>query len=124
MRWFEHRDEQLALDAEDLAYPPSGGLFKLVILGCLVPLAIGYFAVDGWIEREAVWFGSRRSRVRLTGLAAQAMSVSYFSMAVFCHFRWCWGLLGHYAIWKAGSVLALLGFLGGLGVAFHQVWVH
>jgi len=48
-----------------------------------------------------------------------AMSVGYAFLGLFCHFRWFWGLVPHYLIFRMGTILSLLGILGAGGASFY-----
>jgi hypothetical protein len=114
MNWSENPNRHTASDAEDLAYPPSGGRVKLVILGILLPLGVVYFGVQAWWSEEAIWFGNRGSDLVVRGATAKSLGVAYTSVGLFCHFRWFWGLLPVYRVFEVGTVLSLMGFLGAL----------
>lgn len=120
MNWLGNPYRHVADDAEELSHPPNGGRTKPVVLGVLLPLAIGFLAIRAWLRQEAIWFGEDAD-MPLVGPAARSMAVVYFSVALFCHFRWFWGLIPVYRIFEIGTVAALLGFLGGLGFATYYV---
>ncbi len=114
MKWFENPHRDTASEIEDLAYPPSGGRVKLVILGVILPLVVVYFGVQAWLTEEAIWFGNRGSDMVVHGATAKSLGVAYTSIGLFCHFRWFWGLLPVYRVFEVGTVVSLVGFLGGL----------
>lgn len=123
MAWWERKyGDDTAHDAENFAYPPGGGPIKLVLLGILLPLGIAAFAASCWISEKAVWFGGRGGNMDISGPAARAMAVAYLGGALFCHFRWCWGLRGHYRVFEVGTVIALLTLLGGGITSFYHVF--
>jgi hypothetical protein len=101
-------------DYEDLAYPPNGGRVKLILLGCLIPGIIAWFAIKAWLMKEAYWPGRRGSGMLVHGESAQAMAVVYLSVAAFFHFRWFWGLIQTHQIFQIGTICSLLLFLGAL----------
>ena len=104
-------------DIESLAWPPNGGKVKLVVLGLLVPAIIAGFAARSWIQQEA-WLPTKTSGwYGVHGQDALATAAAYLSAAVFMHSRWCWGLLGFDRIFQAGTILALLAFVGSM------IWV-
>ena len=101
--------------AECLAYPPEGGgRVRMWLLGVLVPLVIGYFSVRDWVTGEAIWIGRGGSDMAVCGRAAKGLAITYLCVGLFCHFRWWWGLRGNYRVFEIGTVVSLLGFLGGL----------
>lgn len=110
--WKRNYGDEAAREAEDLAYPPGGGTGKLTALGVLLPLLISWFAVSSWITEQAVWPGQRGTTLTIRGPEARWMAGAYLGIALFCHFRWCWGLLGFYRTFEIGTVLSLLAFLG------------
>lgn len=101
----------------DFAYPPSGGWGKMVCLGILLPLYLGYGAAQGWISGESVWKWGRAFEV-LHGKAVVGHSVMKLGVALFCHFRWFWGLLPQYQVFEVGTVVSLVMFVGGLFYTF------
>ena len=102
-------------DSEDFAYPPNGGRVKLILLGCLIPGIIAWFAINAWLMKEAYWPGGRRGPgMTVRGEAAQAMAVMYLSVAGFFHFRWFWGLIQFDRVFQIGTVCSLLLFLAAL----------
>lgn len=114
MKWLENPYRHTANEAEDFAYPPSGGRVKLVLLGIIMPLVIVYFGVHAWLIEEAIWFGSRGSDIVVHGPTAKSLGVAYTSIGLFCHFRWFWGLLPVYRVFEIGTVVSIVSFLGGL----------
>jgi hypothetical protein len=114
MKWLENPYRHAASEAEDLSYPPSGGRVKLVLLGIFLPLIVIYFGAHAWITEEAIWFGRRDSNIEVHGPTARSLAVVYTSIGLFCHFRWFWGLIPVYRVFEIGTVISLLGILGGL----------
>jgi len=123
MDWMGNPYRQTANEAEDLSNPPSGGRLKLILLGVVLPMVIGYFSVKAWVNEEAIWFGSRGHDMVVHGQTARALAVTYLSVGLFCHFRWCWGLIPVWRVFEIGTVVSLLGFLGGLGYAVYTLFV-
>jgi len=122
MKWFENPYRHTADEAEDLAYPPSGGWVKMVLLGIIVPVGIGYAGVQAWMTEEAVWFGRRGVDLVVRGRTARALGVVYGSVGLFCHFRWLWGLIPVYRVFEIGTMASLLGILGGIGFAVYYAF--
>lgn len=122
MGWNDNLNGNSLDNIEDLSYPPSGGRFKMVILGVLLPTAIGYFAARSWICQEAIWFGRGGGSMTVKGEAARSLAVCYLGAAGFCHFRWFWGLVPSYRAFTIGIVLSLIVGLGGCGGAFYYVF--
>ena len=87
---------------------------KLIVLGVLLPLAIGYFGVQAWITEEATWFGRGSSDIVVHGRTAKSLGAAYTSVGLFCHCRWFWGLLPVYRVFEVGTLVSLLGFLVAL----------
>lgn len=114
MNWMDNPYRHTATEVEDLSYPPSGGRTKLILLGILLPLVIGYFAAKAWVTEEAIWLGQNDDHITVHGMTAKALAVTYLSAGLFCHFRWCWGLIPIYRVYEMGTVASLLGILGGL----------
>ncbi|MBK1830101.1 hypothetical protein JIN77_05170 [Verrucomicrobiaceae bacterium R5-34] len=113
LHWNKNPNRHVATDLNTLSDPPNGGVFKLVLLGVLLPGWIMYHASEAWLNESAIWYG-QSTDVTLSGPAARAMAIVYGGVALFCHFRWFWGLQGYYRTWEIGTIVALLGFVGGL----------
>ncbi len=122
MGWNDNMNRNTVDDIEDLSYPPSGGRVKMIVLGILLPLVIGYFAARAWMTQEAVWLGERGATMIVKGVAAKALGVCYFGAAGFCHFRWFWGLVPAYRVFTIGIVLSMILGLGGCGTACYYVF--
>ncbi len=122
MNWKDPVNRGTLSDIEDLAYPPSGGKWKMLSGGILLPLGIGYFAVRAWIDREAVWFGRNDINLDLKGEAARAMALCYLGAAAWAHFRWFWGLKPAWRVFTIGTVCSLVLILGGCGAACYHVF--
>ena len=123
MNWNKDVHRHALNDIEDLAYPPSGGRGKMVILGILLPAAIAYFAVNAWTSEEAIWFGRGSSDMTIKGDAARSMAITYLAVALFAHFRWFWGLLPSYRMFTVGIVLSMILGLGGCAGATYFMLV-
>ena len=111
MSWLDFLHGDTARQAEDLAYPPTGGRLTLVLLGIVLPGVIAYFGVKAWVLEEAYWPGNHGNGVIIFGVAAQAFAVTRLSVACFCHFRWCWGLLGYDRVFEVGTAISVIFFL-------------
>lgn len=109
------------MEAEALSYPPPGGRVKLLLLGVLLPLIIGYFGIKAWVTEEAVWFG-RNSNMIVHGQVAKGLAVTYISVCLFCHFRWYWGLKPVYRVYEIGTIVSLLAFLGSIAYAAYMLF--
>lgn len=114
MNWFRHSREDVADGIEDLAYPPSGGTFNLITSGIILPLVILWFAGDAWISQEALWFGNRGHSITVRGDTARSLAVALLGTALFMHFRWCWGLIPVYRVFRIGTTIGLLTILAGI----------
>lgn len=106
-------------EIEDLSYPPTGGRVKIAILGILLPLLLAYFASKAWIDQVATWPGNRGHGVIVKGETARAIAVCKLAVALFCHFRWFWGIVSTYRVFTIGMVVSLILFLCGLGAALY-----
>lgn len=121
MNWNENPHRHTLGDIENLAYPPSGGRLKLIALGVLLPTTIASYAVRAWILEEAIWFGQDGSSMDLTGEAARSLAFCYVAVAMFCHFRWFWGLVPSYRIFSIGIVLSMLTGLAACSATLYHV---
>ena len=89
MKWFADRSEVGFFEAGDPSEPPTGGRFKLLVLGAVVPLLILWYGINGFLTAQIGMYG-RNANVELYGPPAQALSVAWISIALVCHFRWVW----------------------------------
>ena len=119
MGWFDNPYRHTASDIENLAYPPSGGRVKVIVLGLLLPLGVFAYALEIWVSGEAYWPGRRGSGTTVTGDTARAMSVGYAFLSLFSHFRWFWGLIPHYLAFRIGTTISLIGFLTAACASFY-----
>jgi hypothetical protein len=117
MPWLKHPYRHTASEMEDLSYPPSGGRVKLVLLGILLPALILHTGLTAWFSEEAVWFGQGNSDIEVKGATAKSLGVVYSCVGLFCHFRWCWGLVPVYRVYHTGTVVSLLGIITGMAFA-------
>jgi hypothetical protein len=122
MGWLDNLNRHTATKAENFAYPPNGGRGKLITLGIILPIGVLIYAVHIWITKEAYWPGRHSSGMSVTGDTARAMSVGYTFLSLFCHFRWCWGLIPHYLAFRIGTTISLLGILGAFGASFYLLF--
>jgi hypothetical protein len=85
----------------------------------LIPICYG---IRCWQTGHATFFGSRGSRLDLTGSSAVAMAIAYIAVGVFIHAHWFWGL--HPKLEPLSPILkvvAALAFLGGLGYTAYRI---
>ena len=120
MSRLDNFNRHIAGNMDSLAYPPTGGIFKVVVLGIALPLIIAYYAYYAWTTEQAVWFG-KRSKLIIHGLEAQWMASVYFSVGFFCFSRWCIGCLGSCKLFEIGTVFSILLFLISLSMALWHV---
>lgn len=108
-------------DAEDLAYPPSGGRFKMWLLGVgLALLPIGY-GIHCLRTGHALLLGEN-SNLDVTGSGAVALALAYIAIGVFIHAHWFWGLRpGCELVSYLLKFAAVLLFLGSFGYAIYRV---
>lgn len=114
MNWLGNPSRRTAATIEDLSHPPSGGASQLVVLGMVLPLVAWYFGGKAWLTQEATWFGHRNTSLVVQGQTARALAVVFISVGCFCHFRWCWGLIPVYTVFRVGTTVSLLGIVGGI----------
>lgn len=122
MGWNDPVSRHTLDDIEDLSYPPSGGRVKMIVLGILLPMVVGYFATRSWIDQEAVWFGRGGADMTVKGDAARSLAVCSFAAAAFCHFRWFWGLIPSYRVFGIGIAISMIVGLGGCAAAFYHTF--
>lgn len=123
MGFWTDKVPQTALDdAEDLAYPPSGGRIKMWLLGvgfAIIPLRYGVHCL---VTGHARFFGRQGTHLDLDGPAATALAISYIAIGVFIHAHWFWGLLSKFELLsyllKLASVLV---FLGSFGYTIYKI---
>ena len=109
---------------ESLAYPPdSGGKLKMVLLGILLPLALGYYAGRGFMK-EAMYFPGRNGGETIHGIAARWLALCYFSAGAAAHFRWWWGRLSSYRIFTWGTTLAMILWISGCSGAIWELFLY
>jgi hypothetical protein len=119
MGWFDHPYHRTASEAVDFSCPPNGGRAKLITFGVVLPIGIFIYAAHIWITKQAYWPARYSAGMTVTGDTSMAMSVGYAFLGLFCHFRWFWGLVPHYLIFRMGTILSLLGILGAGGASFY-----
>lgn len=121
MNWNKNPYRHTAYEAESLAYPPSGGKGKMALLGFILPVAIIYLGLANWFTQEAEWFGNRGS-VKIHAEAAKSMGALKICIALFCHFRYFWGLIPIYRVYQIGTTASLIGILCGFGAIFYHTF--
>lgn len=108
---------------ESLSQSPSGGPFKMWLLGVGLAMIPIYYGIRCLETGHATLFGSRGSRLVLSGSAAVAMAIAYMAVGVFIHAHWFWGLHPRLeALSPILKVVALLVFLGGLGYTAYRIF--
>jgi hypothetical protein len=111
-------------DAEDLAYPPTGGRVKMWFLGigmALVPVGYGIYCLRAG---HALMFGQSLD-LDVTGPTAVAVAIAYIAVGIFIHAHWFWGLQPKYEpVSYVLKFLAALLFLGSFGYAMYKVAVE
>lgn len=117
LHWNKNPNRHVAAEADRLSDYPTGGPLKLAMLGILLPGYLFYHAAIAWFNQVATWYG-RGGDIEVFGPTARSLAVVYACVGLLCHFRWFWGLLGRYRVFEVGSIVSLLGFSGGLFVAF------
>ena len=119
--WTNKQHRSAFDDAEDLAYPPSGGRIKLWLLGVgLATIPIGYGVCCLKIG-HAMLFGEN-SNLNVTGSGAFALGLSYIAIGLFMHAHWFWGLQPKFeSVSCILKFLAVLLFLGSFGYAIYRV---
>ena len=118
MAWNPDMNRNTVDEIEDLSYPPTGGRLKIIVLGILLPMLLAWFASKAWIDQVTTWPGNRGHGIIVKGDTARAIAVCKLASALFCHFRWFWGIVSSYRVFTVGMVVSLVLFLGGLGAAF------
>jgi hypothetical protein len=123
MGFWTNKDHRSAFDdAEDLAYPPSGGRVKMWLLGVgLAALPIGY-GMHCLVVRHALLLGDRETDLDLYGSAAVALGIAYLAVGIFIHAHWFWGLYpkGESLSYLLKLLAALL-FLASLGYTMYKI---
>jgi hypothetical protein len=122
MGFWTNKEHRTAFDdAEDLAYPPTGGRLKMWFLGvglALIPVAYGAYCLR---TGYALLFGQNQN-LEVTGPSAVAFAIAYIAVGIFIHAHWFWGLhpkLG--LISYILKVLAVILFLSSFGYAIYRV---
>ena len=118
--WTNKEHRTVFDDAEDLAYPPSGGRIKMWLLGiglALVPVGYGIYCLH---SGHALLFG-RNANLDATGSSAVALAIAYIAVGIFIHAHWFWGLLPKFeAVSCVLKFLAVIVFLGSFGYAIYK----
>lgn len=86
----------------------------MVLLGILLPLALAWYAGQGFMK-EAILLPGERGRFLtiIHGESAKWLALCYFAAGAAAHFRWWWGLLPSYRIFTWGSTLAMILWISG-----------
>lgn len=125
MGFWTNKDHRTAFDdAEDLAYPPTGGRVKMWLLGvgfALIPVWYGVYCL---LTGHARLFGDNASPLELNGSAATALAVSYIAVGGFIHAHWFWGLQPRFErLSYMLKVVTVLVFLGSFGYTIYRIAV-
>ncbi|HEY1663166.1 MAG TPA: hypothetical protein VGI03_12170 [Verrucomicrobiae bacterium] len=107
-------------DAEDLAYPPSGGRVKMLLLGIgLALLPVGY-GIHCLLIHQTVLPG-QDGDLDVHGSGAVALAISYIAVGVFIHAHWFWGLLPKLEFVSYPlKFVSVVVFLGSFGYGVYQ----
>jgi len=123
MGFWTNKEHRTPLDdAEDLAYPPSGGRATMWLMGIgLAIVPVGYGIRCLFTEHATLW-GRYNSQLDLTGSSAVALAIAYIAVGIFMHAHWFWGLLPKFEIVSVIlKFLTVLAFIGSLGYVFYKV---
>jgi hypothetical protein len=120
--WWNKRLPTLLDEAEHLASSPSGGRFKMWLLGVVLALIPAGYGVFSLITGNARFFGRQGSHVDLDGAGGIALSIAYIAVGVFIHAHWFWGLHPRLELFSPIlKLIAVLAFLVGFGYAMYRV---
>src|SRR5689334_23372271 len=108
--WTRNPYETDAKVAESLSHSPSGGRFKMWLLGVGLALIPIYYGIHCLQTGHARFFGGRSGNLDLTGSSAVAMAIAYIAVGVFIHAHWFWGL--HPRLEPLSPLLKVLAVLG------------
>src|SRR6266853_5044829 len=109
-------------DAEELTGTPSGGPFKMWLLGIGLAVIPAAYGVRCLFTGHARLFGRYSSNLNLSGSAAAALAIAYISIGIFIHAHWFWGL--HTRLQPLSYPLkgvAVLVFLGSIGLTIFKI---
>ena len=124
MGFWTNKEHRTAFDdAEDLAYPPSGGRIKMWLLGvglAIVPIGYGIHCLH---TGHALLFG-RNQNLDVTGSGAVAFAIAYIAVGIFIHAHWFWGLRPKCEpVSYILKFLSALLFLGNFGYGIYRVLI-
>jgi hypothetical protein len=122
MGFWTNKEHRTAFDdAEDLAYPPSGGPVKMWLLGVGLALAPAGYGLSCLLAGHAILPGQYEN-LDLYGPAAQALAVACIALGLFIHAHWFWGLLPTFeTVSQVLKLLAVVVFLGSLGYMMYRI---
>ena len=121
MGFWTNKEHRTAFDdAEDLAYPPTGGRLKMWLLGvglALIPVAYGVHCLR---TGHALLFGQNQD-LDVTGSGAVAFAIAYIAVGIFIHAHWFWGLHPKFELVSyILKFLAVILFLASFGYGIYR----
>jgi hypothetical protein len=124
MGFWTNKEHRTAFDdAEDLAYPPTGGRGKMLFLGIILALVPAGYGIYCLRTGHALMFG-QNADLDVTGSAAVALAIAYMAVGIFIHAHWFWGLRPKgESLSYLLKIFAVLLFLGSFGYAIYKILV-
>jgi hypothetical protein len=119
--WTNKDDRPDFADAEDLAYPPSGGVLTMWLAGvglALIPAGYGIHC----LHTHHAFLPGDRQNLDVTGSTATALALAYIAIGIFMHAHWFWGLRPKFLlVSQLLKILSILLFLGSLGFGMYKI---